>query len=452
MIGESTMTRIVLLLAGLTKNASFYPEGHPTVAGPLAELHSLFAESEVDIAIGVADGILFGGDTLFPAPRPAMKDLLDLFTARKIPSVAISPTVSMLEIKTFVLLLGNRTIPGEQLADELKKANVSSIRIRSHGNNSDAESGSQDSLSHHLETYQDAISAIQGIWKDVESGRIPNSGVILGVVEPMVTATIECPSTLLGLSMIKNYDNYTFHHSVNVGILAMALAAAAEKTREEITNSGVAGMLHDVGKTKVDKNITNKPGGLAPAEFEEMKKHSEFGAEIIAGMPGIGTGVADAVLCHHIHFNRRGYPEWAKSLPFGDMCEIVTIADMYDAITTLRVYQRPLTPKEALDCLRADAGKKLNPQLVDIFVNLMGLYPVGTLVRLDTNELAVVCRPNPADASHPTVKIVSEESGGKLIKGQVVPLVSPAGTYASIVSVINPLTKNINVMKILLEG
>lgn len=444
--------RIVTLISGLLKNIALYPEGHPVLAAPLDELRLLLSKGTPETVIGIIDGVFYAGEDLFPSPRPAMKELQQILESRGIPAVVFHPAATVHELKLFAALLTHHGLSASALAAELAKAGVTGIRISGIADETDPDD-EEVPLSTRARTYREAISAVQTVWKDVESGRIPASAGILSAVDSMARTTMQSPATLLGLAMIKNYDNYTFHHSVNVGILAMSLAAADGKTADEIRNAGVAGFLHDIGKTGIDKKITNKPGTLAPAEFEEMKKHAEIGARIIGNMEGIEKTVAEAVLGHHIYFNRKGYPDWARNLPFGELCEIVAIADMYDATTTLRVYQKPLTPKDAVDNLRLNGGRKLNPRLVEVFTELMGEYPVGTVVRLDTNELAVVSRPNPGDSRHPTVRVVSAPDGTPLPQSRKVSLIQPGGErYAAIVSVVNPALKRIDVAKILLEG
>jgi putative nucleotidyltransferase with HDIG domain len=267
----------------------------------------------------------------------------------------------------------------------------------------------------------------------------------------MVTVTMKDPTTLLGLAMIKDYDNYTFSHSVNVGILALTLGSYLGLDQASLRDLNTAGLLHDIGKTTVDKSILNNPGKLSAQEYEQMKKHAEAGAEIVAKMKDISPQVADAVLGHHIKFNRTGYPEWACNRTFSYFAELVAVADCYDAITTLRTYNVPTLPKAAMDIMHRLAGTSLNAELVDKFEKMMGEYPVGTLVRLDTNEIALVVKPHPMESVPPAVKIIRDAAGGVLPHPRLVSLAPNGGTrYASIVSPVDALLKNIDVAGYLL--
>jgi putative nucleotidyltransferase with HDIG domain len=265
--------------------------------------------------------------------------------------------------------------------------------------------------------------------------------------------TMEDPWALLGLTMIKDYDNYTFNHCVNVGVLAMALGASLGLDAISVKDLGIAGQLHDIGKTMIPKAILNKPGRLSSEEFDEIKRHPELGAKIIREMEGLAPHISSVVLGHHLHYNRSGYPEWASKLPFNQMIDIIAIADTYDAITTLRVYQHPISPKAALSEMQTLTNTILDGSIVERFVEMMGNYPVGTLVRLDTNEVAIVYRPNPLDENAPLVRILIDAHGNKLLVPRELALADPNGThYAEIVAVVDPLLKNIDISRFIAGG
>jgi len=168
-------------------------------------------------------------------------------------------------------------------------------------------------------------------------------------------------------------------------------------------------------------------------------------------MEDIDHRVADAVLGHHIKFNRSGYPEWAKERKFGTISEIVAVADCYDATTTLRSYNAPVSPKVAINILRQLAGTSLNGELVGKFEEMMGRYPVGTLVRLDTNEIALVVRPHPTESKIPSIKVVIDSRGEVLVEPKLISLaVTDGKPLVTIVAPVDPLLKNIDISNYLL--
>ncbi|RII28900.1 MAG: HD family phosphohydrolase [Geobacter sp.] len=434
--------RLTTLISGATKGLHLYPEGHPAVVQPLQQIYAGcqgILSTCNEIHMGIVDGILFVEEHLFVTPTPAVTELAIRLEEKQINGITICRGVSQENLSTFISLLAQKGVTGAEIARKLEELQIASIKLTVNEETNEA-----------AETYGEALGVIRDVLKDIEEGRIPSGGKVIGVVKKLVTLTMKDPSTMIGLSMIKDYDNYTFNHSVNVGVLSMSLTASLGFDQTGIEEAGIAGFLHDVGKTQVDKQILNKPGKLSAAEFDEMKKHPEYGAKIISEMEGVSPQVAQAVLGHHIRCNRLGYPEWARKLPFDSLSEIIAVSDCYDAITTLRVYQNPMNPKAALDQIKTLAGSYLDSNMVQRFVEMMGKYPVGTLVRLDNNEIALVVRPNPANHDAPIVKVVIKAGGEMVAEPPMLRLADEAGNrYANIVAVVDPLLKNIDVARYL---
>ncbi len=445
-----TAQRLATLLTGSLKGMSFYPPGHPAVRQPLQEIFELFCNifrSQQEVSLGVTDDILFFGEHLFVTPTPALSELTIRLSEKGICSLTVSREVHPEAVALFVGLLAQKGLSGSDLKTRMVEEGIAGIRLQL----ASSEEDDDEQVDFEArETYNKTLDAIRGVFQDIEKGRIPNSDKVIKVVTNLVTLATQDSPTLLGLSMIKDYDNYTFNHSVNVGILAMALGAFIGMSKEELKDLGMAGLLHDIGKTLVRKEVLNKPGKLSDDEFAEMKRHSQNGLEIISKMEGINPQTGKAVLGHHIQHNRQGYPEWARGEAFDAMPDILAVADTYDALTTLRVYQQPHTPKAAIDKLRQLAGIKYDPVLVEKFVEMMGSYPMGTLVRLDTNELAVVFRPNPGDWEAPTVKVIIDGNGNRLAEPTVKRLAGEDGKRCtSIVAVVDPMLKNIDIPRYL---
>jgi HD-GYP domain-containing protein (c-di-GMP phosphodiesterase class II) len=195
----------------------------------------------------------------------------------------------------------------------------------------------------------------------------------------------------------------------------------------------------------VSKTIINKPGKLSEIEFDAIKKHPEDGVKIIDKMSGMSSKVSEAVLGHHLRYNRKGYPEWARNLEGGGLSEIIAVADCFDACTTLRVYQKPMPPAVAINLMKELAGDSLNPDLVQSFSLMMGKYPPGTVVRLDTNEIALVWMTNSSNPDVPRVRIIFDSEGRKVEKPVTEKLAEREGGPPSIVGIIDPLSKGIEV-------
>jgi len=453
--------RMITLFSGAVKGMAFYPASHPAIYQPLLELDKILGAAlgrVPAVSWGIIDGVMFFDEHLFITPSTAIADLTNRMLEKDVGRVIMTAGFTFDELQCFVRLFSVKGNAFGALRDQMLQEGITHIRLVQQGEEvfdspQDENANDFEDNGDFLATYGQALTAIRGICRDIERGRIPNSAPVLRVVDRMVGITMQDPSTLLGLTMIKDYDNYTFNHCVNVGVLAMSLGAARGLDVMSVKSLGIAGQLHDIGKTMIPKLILNKPGKLSSAEFDEMKRHPELGAKIIREMEGLDPYIAQIVLGHHLHYNRSGYPEWAQKLPFNELIDIVAIADTYDAITTLRVYQHPVNPRAALTEMQTIAGTYLDRDLVATFVEMMGKYPVGTLVRLDTNEVAVVYRPNPLDDEAPMVRILIEGDGSRLRVPREQSLVEQSGSrYASVVAVVDPLLKNIDVGKFVVSG
>jgi putative nucleotidyltransferase with HDIG domain len=431
--GLQQAQRLATLLTGGIRGVGYYPQGHPAALQPFREMENAIGSmqgEQGEVRVAVVDGILSVGQHLFFTPTPPLQELARRLEQRGIFGMVLKRGVDAGDLMELARLLGESEGDAAQVKEGLAQAGVESIEVLE-----------EEALT---ETYHEAVGAIREIFHEIGTGRIPNSRRMLNVVSSLAAVAVKQAPTLLGLTMIKDYDNYTFQHSVNVGVLAMALSASMGEPRDQVEEAGMAGFLHDVGKTRVNKGILNKPGKLSHEEYLEMKRHPEYGAEIVRQMEGVPERVAEAVLGHHIRYDRAGYPEWARTLPLGVTSGIVAVADCYDATTTLRSYQRPMQPKEAVDKIRTLSGTSLNTDIVESFLELAGKFPTGSLVRLDSNEIAVVSLPSSDDAGAAVVKVIIDRGGKALVEPELRRLV-PGGER--IVDLVDPLVKGIDVSR-----
>lgn len=454
-INKQDVQRAAMLLTASIKSVLLYPLAHPAVRQPLQELVGLLTGmmgEKHELHFGVVEGTFFIEGCLLVTPNAAVTELVERLTQKGIDACTVFPGVTPDDLFGFAAALAARNSSADTIPAELEGKGIVNIRLGIE----DVVAGEGSEKGEALvpaAIYRDALKAVRDTMREIDNGRIPSGDWINGVVENMVQVTMEEPTTLLGLAMIKDYDNYTFSHSVNVGILALTLAAFLGLEKEALHEVNTAGLLHDIGKTRIDKTILNSPGRLSDDEFKQMKRHTEEGAEIVRQMKNIPPQVAEAVLGHHIRHDRTGYPEWAREMSFGLYTEIVSVADCYDAITTLRTYQRPTLPKEAMEIMRRLSGTSLNGELVEKFEAMMGEYPVGSLVRLDTNEIALVLKPHPMESVEPAVKVLIGAHGETLEAPRLVSLAEKNGRrYASIVAPVDPLLKNVSLAQHLLAA
>jgi putative nucleotidyltransferase with HDIG domain len=222
-------------------------------------------------------------------------------------------------------------------------------------------------------------------------------------------------SILVGLASIKDYDEYTFSHSVNVSVLSMLIADRMGLNKSVAAQIGVAALLHDIGKTHIPQSILNKPASLTEEEWKWMERHTMLGVIELSRVRSL-RAIVDAVfvsLQHHLEFGGGGYPQKPGNWQLHPFVHIVIVADVFDAMTTPRVYrEQTLTPDRVLRFILHNSGKTFDPLVAKVFAKAMGVYPVGTVVDLDTGERAVVVRQNEdTRLMHRPVVVLLNEGG-----------------------------------------
>ncbi len=201
-------------------------------------------------------------------------------------------------------------------------------------------------------------------------------------------------ATLLGLATMKNYDDYIFNHSVNVAIYAMALGQRVGIPPKHLSHLGMAGLFHDVGKTKIPEQILNKTEQLSPEERSILRSHPVFGTELIARMTEWGelsTRMAEGAFEHHLRYDLTGYPRLSQKKKITLFGRIVSIADFYDALARLIGAPRfPYVSEKILEIMLERSGRDFDPGIVKAFINMIGVFPLGTLALLNTHEMGIV--------------------------------------------------------------
>jgi len=274
-------------------------------------------------------------------------------------------------------------------------------------------------------TYFNAVSFTQGVINKIKSGEKVNIKKAKRVVESMVDQILEEEQMLLGMTAIKDYDEYTYHHSVNVSILSIALGQRLGMSRRMLTELGMVSLFHDIGKMDIPNEILNKPTHFTDNEWSVIRKHPLWGLKAILKLKRFDDlTIKSAIVAfeHHMNFDLSGYPKLKKGSKLDLLSRIVSLADQYDAMTSARVYSRiPLSPDKALSIMMERAGTQLDPLLFKFFTNMVGVYPIGTLVMLDTKELGLVCESNQLFPDRPRVMIIVNEAGIRT-KGAVIDL------------------------------
>jgi len=381
---ESAKT-LIQNLAGAFKSLRLYPAKHPAIGKQLsalaADLHP-HLQGRSTLRIGLLQDTLFVDEHLLSDSLTANLEFGRLLKAFDLGALEFFSGVSETDLRTLLELLTQGQLRGEAFGQALSRSGVQTIRALTELEDEELEPPRK--------IYQRALQVVDHVFDDVRQGRIPSAVEAEDVVRGMVKQTIADPHALFALSLLKDYDNYTFTHSVNVSVISLTVGRACGLEEDRLRILGLGGLLHDLGKLRVDHGIITKPGRLTPQEFEEIKRHPRSGADIVSRMAGVAPEVIDIVIGHHLHFDRAGYPADIKGRPISPLADMAAIADAYDAMTTLRPYQRPVTPRKAIERLRQMAGTHLHPQYLTRFIESLGPWPVGSLVRLASSEIALV--------------------------------------------------------------
>jgi HD-GYP domain-containing protein (c-di-GMP phosphodiesterase class II) len=218
------------------------------------------------------------------------------------------------------------------------------------------------------------------------------------LAQKMIHLIMEDESILLGLTTIKNYDEYTYNHSVNVSIYALAIGRRLGFSRETLTELGLTALFHDFGKSKVPIEVLNKPGALDEKEWVLMKKHPMAGVETVLNLKQLGEinpRMVIGIFDHHLKYNLTGYPSLHHKKEVSLFGRILQIVDAYDAMTTPRVYKKvPFTLEQTLAIMQKESGIHFDPILLKVFVSMVGVFPIGSLVLLDSGDIGIVFKAN----------------------------------------------------------
>ena len=402
-------------MASGVRNSTLYAADHPLVARNMAGLTAVLAtlhQHQSSIAVGIVGNDLVVADTPMHKLSATMTELIKKLKDNKVERIAFERGVTHDELTT---LLQNLARLGSRSGDADKDLSTPHVRVgRLKSDDTKKQDGLASDIAAIRQMYSNAVAAAEVAWESAATEGIPDAPAALETVDGLADAVTQNRTALMALTAMRNYDNYTFTHMVNVSFLAMAQARALGIDGKLLREFGMSALMHDIGKVRTPKEILNKPGKLTDDEFEIMRYHVVDGAEILRRTPEIPTLGPIVAFEHHLRLDNSGYPRSAKrdSMNLGSM--LCAISDVYDAMRSQRAYQQAHPTDRIVAVLKRNEGSQLDPHLVRRFVQILGIYPPGNLVKLSTGEVAVVLHVHAPDPHRPRVRVLFAPDGSRL--------------------------------------
>jgi HD-GYP domain-containing protein (c-di-GMP phosphodiesterase class II) len=452
---------IVNHLSVILRTAQIHDPGNVAVSIAIDKFLSLIrevAEPEHDVSLELIGEFFYIDEVRI---RYSLEYLLSFdflvreFKKREIGRIIFRSGIESSDLQQFLkgfIAAGFSDAPYEAMADAVAESeHIDVDRLKKI-----AEGAEVDARKVIKKAYFNAVSYTKGVMTKIKAGEKVSVKKAKRIVESMVDHLLEEENLMLGMTAIKDYDEYTYHHSVNVSILTIALGQRLGLSKKILTELGLVALFHDIGKIEIPSEVLNKATNFTEDEWRVIKKHPAWGVRAILRLRGLDySSIRSAIVAfeHHMNYDLSGYPKVRKYRELDFYSRIVSVVDQYDAMTSSRVYSRiPMAPDKALSIMMERAGTQLDPLLFKFFINMVGVFPIGTLVMLDTKELGLVYESDVVFTDRPRVMIIIDGRGER-VSGPVVNLTEKDGTgryYRSIVKTLDPNKYKINLAEYLL--
>jgi HD-GYP domain-containing protein (c-di-GMP phosphodiesterase class II) len=448
MLGIQLVTQLNVLM----KTSRIYEPTNAALDKPVDAMLTLIKTMAHDrpIALRLQNDFLFLGDSHLKVNAQQMAvatSLIDALNAWKIGGVTFSLAVESKDLREFSALFvrlnpDSKTI--EDLRNEINAQRISGITLEEQrqldvrtGAGTTGNTKPDNTENTDLKTqrkrkakkgYAEVAGSVGTLTQSVRGGGTVSFKQAKRAIQNIVDLMMDDESTVLGLTTLRCHDQYTHNHSVNVSLLSIALANRAGYPKVELADLGLAALFHDMGKSTIPLEVLNKSGEFTDDDWVTMRNHPTEGVLSLSKLRGIthlpGRMTA-ATFEHHMNLDLSGYPKLTVPWTLSLTGRILTIADCYDAMTSSRVYRRePMSPSKVLTMMFSKSGKAFDAVLLKLFVNCVGIIPIGSLVMLETSELAVVLKPatDKTNAERPFVKVITDPQGNPLHHGREIDL------------------------------
>ena len=451
---------LLLELYAALRSLKLYPVENATVQKALYDLEASaerLSQAEGDIEVRLAGDFIFVNSTRLRLELDnyaSFSHILTTFRAFEIGTLRVHKGTNRREWQIFLSLLLSLSGRGStddllvELQRRMRDGGVEHLELERAVPQQEGLRESEDARAIAKRTYSQGVAVTKEVITGIRLGRATSVKRVKRAVQMIVDQVLNNETSLVGLTTIRDYDEYTFTHSVNVCIFAVALGKKLGFSKLQLYDLGMTALLHDVGKARVPIEILNKTTGLDDTEWKVMQGHPWQGALTLFGLRGYDEIPYRSILVayeHHMKQDLTGYPRNVRPRSLALFSRIVSVADGFDAATTRRAYQTvPIEPDQVLREMWENPKRGYDPVLVKALINLIGIYPVGTCVILDTFEVGIVAAPNPDAAllNRPMVRLVIGADGSAIpAPGTLVNLAerdTRGGYLRAIVKVTNP--------------
>ncbi len=433
--------RLVASFHAALQAVKLYPAENQTVQNVVRDLHrtaTRLFETESNLELRMGGGCFFLNQVRLPLDLglyTVFDSVERLFTRLQIGGIALTPGIAPEECLKFLSVLTGRTTGVTTYGDvvaELAALGVRHITVF-------AQAGGRatpERTDAAKRVYLRSVLVSREILTGVRLGQAANVRRVKRTVQSIVDQVLNNESALLGMTTLRDFDEYTFTHSVNVCIFCVVFGHKLGLDRHQLYELGLCGLLHDIGKMRISRDVINKPGALSDTEWTQMRKHPALGLLTLFRIHGFADAPLRQMLAayeHHMRIDLSGYPRVVRPRRPTLYSRIVSVVDTFDAVTSVRSYRsKPWAPDRVLKNMRDDPAWGLDPMLVRAFINATGIYPVGTIVLLTDESTAVVVQHNAAAPSAPMVRIIADPAGVRIEPPTTVDLAAGTATAASL--------------------
>ena len=426
-LGKRLINQFFILL----KTAQIHDSGNIALSQPVDNLlviiRGLRSEIGEDVSIQVRDDYIFVNEMKLKMDLEGFISfiaIIEEFKKRQMGGIEFKAEVNGSDLRKFacamVHLDTKQTSPFDMLNQELKRQGIPGIEIEPLETQKEMVSEvATDTKQTAQNTYMRTVSIVSEVMASVKLRQSVSLHKSKRLVQSLVDMLLQDETTVLGLTTIRSHDEYTYAHCVNVGILAMAIGQRLGYNKKRLGELGLSAIFHDIGKADIPLEILNKPSEFTEEEWKIMRRHPILGVKHLIKLKGLDDLAMKIIIGgfeHHLNYDLSGYPKLNTKRNLTLFGRIISVVDCYDALTSSRVYNRiPFPPDKALKFMLSKSGKAFDPVLMKIFVNCLGIYPLGSLVVLDTGEMGVVIQinPHPDKADRPKVKLITDCKGNE---------------------------------------